>query len=171
MPFKKTIRLRENKDNIQPIIHTALVFIFSVFSVGCPFPLLACSSSTDLKGERFSHEIRSQRSVRKISSETAYRHDLSTFNFQQTAVLTFADELSDMFDRQNGKIHSVGWKEVPTKFWQFRKICYLGRKMSCISMQITQVCRNQNGCQLITPFIENLHKLLIFSELCNPPKY
>ena len=40
MPFKKTIRLRKNRDNIQPIIHTALVFIFSVFSVGCPFPLL-----------------------------------------------------------------------------------------------------------------------------------
>lgn len=46
----------------------------SVVHFRCP----SAAPSTGLKGERFSDEIRSQRSVRKISSETACRHDLST---------------------------------------------------------------------------------------------
>jgi len=78
-----------------------------------------------------------------------------------------------MLDRQKGKIHSVGWKEIernPTEFWRFRKNCYLCSKMSCTSMQIMQVCRNQNGCQLVTPSPENPHKLLIFSGLCDYSK-
>lgn len=37
-------------------------------------------------------------------------------------------------------------------------------------MQITQVCRNQNGCQLVTPFFEIPRKLLIFSGLCDYSK-
>ncbi|CUP49115.1 Uncharacterised protein [Parabacteroides distasonis] len=61
-------------------------------------------------------------------------------------------------------------KETPTEFWWFRKNCYLCSKMSCTLMQITQVCRNQNGCQPVTPFFENPHKLLIFSGLCDSSK-
>ena len=35
----------------------------------------------------------------------------------------------------------------------------------CTSMQITQVCRNQNSCQLITSFLNFPHKLFILSGL------
>ena len=50
-------------------------------------------------------------------------------------------------------------------FCSFIKKLYLCSKMSCTSMQITQVCRNQNSCQLITSFLNFSHKLFILSGL------
>ena len=40
----------------------------------------------------------------------------------------------------------------------------------CTSMQIMQVCRNQNSCQLITSFLNFPHKLFILSGLCDYSK-
>ena len=50
-------------------------------------------------------------------------------------------------------------------FCSFIKKLYLCSKMSCTSKQITQVCRNQNSCQLITSFFNFPHKLFILSGL------
>ena len=50
-------------------------------------------------------------------------------------------------------------------FCSFIKKLYLCSKMSCTSMQITQVCRNQNSRQLITSFLNFPHKLFILSGL------
>ena len=50
-------------------------------------------------------------------------------------------------------------------FCSFIKKLYLCSMMSCTSMQITQVCRNQNSCQLITSFLNFPHKLFILSGL------
>ncbi len=50
-------------------------------------------------------------------------------------------------------------------FCSFIKKLYLCSKMSCTSMQIMQVCRNQNSCQLITSFLTFPHKLFILSGL------
>ena len=55
-------------------------------------------------------------------------------------------------------------KKAPP-FCSFIKKLYLCSKMSCTSMQITQVCRNQNSCQLITSFLNFPHKLFIISGL------
>ena len=55
-------------------------------------------------------------------------------------------------------------KNVPP-FCSFIKKLYLCSKMSCTSMQITQVCRNPNSCQLITSFLNFPHKLFILSGL------
>ena len=55
-------------------------------------------------------------------------------------------------------------KNAPS-FCSFIKKLYLCSKMSCTSMQITQVCRNQNSCQLITSFFNFPHKLFILSGL------
>ena len=55
-------------------------------------------------------------------------------------------------------------KNAPS-FCSFIKKLYLCSKMSCTSMQIMQVCRNQNGCQLITSFLNFPHKLFILSGL------
>ena len=49
-------------------------------------------------------------------------------------------------------------------FCSFIKKLYLFSKMSCTSMQITQVCRNQNSCQLITSFLNFPHKLLFLAD-------
>ena len=45
------------------------------------------------------------------------------------------------------------------------KKLYLCSKMSCTSMQIMQVYRNQNSCQLITSFLNFSHKLFVLSGL------
>ena len=50
-------------------------------------------------------------------------------------------------------------------FCSFIKKLYLCSKMSCTSMQIMQVCRNQNSCQLITSFLNFPHKHFILSGL------
>ena len=54
---------------------------------------------------------------------------------------------------------------LPIFFCRLIKKLYLCSKMSCTSMQITQVCRNQNSCQLITSFLNFPHKLFILSGL------
>ena len=51
------------------------------------------------------------------------------------------------------------------RLYSFIKKLYLCYKMSCTSMQIMQVPRNQNSCQLITSFLDFPHKLFILSEL------
>ena len=61
-------------------------------------------------------------------------------------------------------------KNTPS-FCSFIKKLYLCSKMSCTSMQITQVCRNQNSCQLITSFLNFPHKLFILSGLWDYSKY
>ena len=55
-------------------------------------------------------------------------------------------------------------KKTPP-FCSFIKKLYLCSKMSCTSMQIMQVCRNQNSFQLITSFLNFPHKLFILSGL------
>ena len=64
------------------------------------------------------------------------------------------------------QIQILPWtmKNAPS-FCSFIKKLYLCSKMSCTSMQITQVCRNQNSCQLITSFLNFPHKLFILSGL------
>ena len=64
------------------------------------------------------------------------------------------------------QIQILPWtmKNAPP-FCSFIKKLYLCSKMSCTSMQITQVCRNQNSCQLITSFLNFPHKLFILSGL------
>ena len=153
------------------------LFIFFYIFVSRSFPLPSAFLSTDIeRGKVFGVNTLRRR---KIQSETACRPDLSTFKGYCT---TFADEQRKGANDGIGKLiyrrliidqikfYTATMKKAPL-FCSFIKKLYLCSKMSCTSMQITQVCRNQNGCQLITPFIENLHKLLIFSELCNPPKY
>lgn len=62
------------------------------------------------------------------------------------------------------KFYPAIMKNAPS-FCSFIKKLYLCSKMSCTSMQITQVCRNQNSCQLITSFLNFPHKLFILSGL------
>ena len=61
--------------------------------------------------------------------------------------------------------------KIAPSFCSFIKKLYLCSKMSCTSMQITQVCRNQNSCQLITSFLNFPHKLFILSGLWDYSKY
>ena len=49
----------------------------------------------------------------------------------------------------------------------FRKKIVPLHKVSCTSTQLMQVCRNQNGCQLVTSFFDDPHKLFILSGLCD----
>ena len=60
-------------------------------------------------------------------------------------------------------------KNAPS-FCSFIKKLYLCSKMSCTSMQITQVCRNKNSCQLITSFLNFPHKLLFLADYKIIPK-
>ncbi len=62
------------------------------------------------------------------------------------------------------KFYPAIMKNAPS-FCSFIKKLYLCSKMSCTSMQITQVCSNQNSCQLITSFLNFPHKLFILSGL------
>lgn len=99
--------------------------------------------------------------------------DLSTFKGWCT---TFADEQRKGANNGIGKliisqidedsIQILPWtmKNAPS-FCSFIKKLYLCSKMSCTSMQITQVCRNQNSCQLITSLLNFPHKFFILSGL------
>ena len=99
--------------------------------------------------------------------------DLSTFKGYCT---TFADEQRKRANDGIGKLiyrrlmidpikyYPAIMKNAPS-FCLFIKKLYLCSKMSCTSMQITQVCRNQNSCQLITSFLNFPHKLFILSGL------
>ena len=46
----------------------------------------------------------------------------------------------------------------------FRKKVVPLHKVSCTSTQLMQVCRNQNGCQLVTSFFDDPHKLLFLAD-------
>lgn len=61
-------------------------------------------------------------------------------------------------------------EENSTEFWRFDNICYLCVKDELYIMQNTQVCRNQNSRQLVTPFFDDPHKFLIISGLLDFPK-
>ena len=105
--------------------------------------------------------------------------DLSTFKGYCT---TFADEQRKRANDGIGKLiyrrlmidpikyYPAIMKNAPS-FCLFIKKLYLCSKMSCTSMQITQVCRNQNSCQLITSFLNFPHKLFILSGLWDYSKY
>lgn len=147
------------------------LFIFFYIFVSRSFPLPSAFLSTDIeRGKVFGLNTLRRR---KIQSETACRPDLSTFKGWCT---TFADEQRKGANDGIGKliyrrlmidqIQILPWtmKNAPS-FCSFIKKLYLCSKMSCTSMQITQVCRNQNSCQLITSFLNFPHKLFILSGL------
>ena len=147
------------------------LFIFFYIFVSRSFPLPSAFLSTDIeRGKVFGLNTLRRR---KIPTETACRPDLSTFNGYCT---TFADEQRKgandgirkliyrrlMIDQI--KFYFATMENAPP-FCSFIKKLYLCSKMSCTSMQITQVCRNQNSCQLITSFLNIPHKLFILSGL------
>lgn len=153
------------------------LFIFFYIFVSRSFPLPSAFLSTDIeRGKVFGLNTLRRR---KIQSETACRPDLSTFKGWCT---TFADEQRKGANDGIGKliyrrlmidqIQILPWtmKNAPS-FCSFIKKLYLCSKMSCTSMQITQVCRNQNSCQLITSFLNFPHKLFILSGLWDYSKY
>ena len=119
------------------------LFIFIYIFVSRSFPLPSAFLSTDIeRGKVFGLNTLRRR---KILPETACRSDLSTF-------------------KTNFKYYPATMENAPP-FCSFIKKLYLCSKMSCTSMQITQVCRNQNSCQLITSFLNFPHKLFILSGL------
>ena len=147
------------------------LFIFIYIFVSRSFPLPSAFLSTDIeRGKVFGLNTLRRR---KIQSETACRTDLSTFKGYCT---TFADEQRKGANDGIGKLiyrrlmidqikfYAAIMKNTPP-FCSFIKKLYLCSKMSCTSMQITQVCRNQNSCQLITSFLNFPHKLFILSGL------
>ena len=146
------------------------LFIFYIF-VSRLFPLPSAFLSTDIeRGKVFGVNTLRRR---KILPETACRPDLSTFKGYCT---TFADEQRRWANDGIGKLiyrrlmidqikfYPAIMKSAPS-FCSFIKKLYLCSKMSCTSMQTTQVCRNQNSCQLITSFLNFPHKLFILSGL------
>lgn len=151
------------------------LFIFFYIFVSRSFPLPSAFLSTDIeRGKVFGLNTLRRR---KIQSETACRTDLSTFKGYCT---TFADEqrkgandgigkliISQIDDRLKSNIilNNEKCTTFLPPFCSFIKKLYLCSKMSCTSMQITQVCRNKNSCQLITSFLNFPHKLFILSGL------
>ena len=147
------------------------LFIFFYIFVSRSFPLPSAFLSTDIeRGKVFGVNTLRRR---KIPTETACRPDLSTF---KGYCATFADEQRKGANDGIGKLiyrrlmidqikfYPAIMKSAPS-FCSFIKKLYLCSKMSCTSMQITQVCRNQNSCQLITSFLNFPHKLFILSGL------
>ena len=147
------------------------LFIFIYIFVSRSFPLPSAFLSTDIeRGKVFGLNTLRRR---KILPETACRSDLSTFKGYCT---TFADEqrkgANDGIEKliyrrlmiDQIKYYTATMKKAPP-FCSFIKKLYLCSKMSCTSMQITQVCRNQNSCQLITSFSNIPHKYFILSGL------
>ena len=147
------------------------LFIFIYIFVSRSFPLPSAFLSTDIeRGKVFGVNTLRRR---KILTETACRPDLSTFKGYCT---TFADEqrkgandgigklIISQIDEDSIQILPWTMKNAPS-FCSFIKKLYLCSRMSCTSMQIMQVCRNQNSCQLITSFLNFPHKLFILSGL------
>ena len=147
------------------------LFIFINIFVSRSFPLPSAFLSTDIeRGKVFGLNTLRRR---KILTETACRPDLSTFKGYCT---TFADEQRKRANDGIGKLiyrrlmidpikyYPAIMKNAPP-FCSFIKKLYLCSKMSCTSMQITQVCRNKNSCQLITSFSNIPHKHFILSGL------
>jgi len=164
---KNSIQMGSYIDN--PFV--CCLFIFIYIFVSRSFPLPSAFLSTDIeRGKVFGLNTLRRR---KILPETACRSDLSTFKGYCT---TFADEqrkgandgigrviISQLMIDQIQILPCNNEKTPP--FCSFIKKLYLCSKMSCTSMQITQVCRNQNSCQLITSFLNFPHKLFILSGL------
>ena len=165
-----------NKNSIQmgyqcknPFVCCLFIFIYIFVSRSFPLPSAFLSTNIE-RGKVFGLNTLRRR---KILPETACRSDLSTFKGYCT---TFADEqrkgandgiwkhLYRRFMIDQIKYYHVIMKSAPP-FCSFIKKLYLCSKMSCTSMQITQVCRNQNSCQLITSFLNFPHKLFILSGL------
>ena len=165
-----------NKNSIQmgyqcKNLFVCCLFILFYIFVSRSFPLPSAFPSTDIeRGKVFGLNTLRRR---KIPTETACRPDLSTFKGYCT---TFADEQRKGANDGIGiliyrrlmidqiKYYPAIMKNVHS-FCSFIKKLYLCSKMSCTSMQIKQVCRNQNGCQLITSFLIFPHKLFILSGL------
>ena len=135
------------------------------------FPLPSAFLSTDIESGKFFGSNTLHR--RKIHSESACRSDLSTFMDYCT---TFADEQKK---GTNDGIRKLIYRrsmidriqilpcnnEKCTVILLAHKKLHLCSKMSCTSMQITQVFRNQNCCQLITSFLNFPHKIFILIGL------
>ena len=146
------------------------VYIFLHFRQSFISVAVCISEYRHWKGKGFRAEYSPQE---EDSDRNGLPLDLSTFKGYCT---TFADEqrkgandgigkliISQIDDRPN-QILSCNNEKTPP-FCSFIKKLYLCSKMSCTSMQITQVCRNQNSCQLITSFLNFPHKLFILSGL------
>ena len=165
-----------NKNSIQmgyqcknPFV-CCLFIIFYIF-VSRSFPLPSAFLSTDIeRGKVFGLNTLQGR---KILTETACR---PTFQLSRADVLPSQTSKGKGRMTKSGiseyrrlmidqfKYYPVIMKSAPP-FCSFIKKLYLCSKMSCTSMQITQVCRNQNSCQLITSFLDFPHKLFILSGL------
>lgn len=111
---------------------------------------------------------------RKNLTETACR---LTFQLSNSFCTTFANEqrkgvndgieksiISQIKDRPITSIQTYTMKSSPS-FCLFLKKLYLCIKMSCTSMPIMQVCRNQNGCQLVILFSSIPNNRLILRQL------
>lgn len=59
---------------------------------------------------------------------------------------------------------TVAKKEKSKVFCMFRKKSYLYIKWVAHQRNWCQVCRNQNGCQLVTSFFDDPHKLLFLAD-------
>ena len=148
------------------------LFIFIYIFVSRSFPLPSAFLSTDIeRGKVFRLNTLRRR---KIQSETACR---LTFQLSRADVLPSQTSkgkgrmtesensyISQIDDRPN-QILSCNNEKCTVLLLVHKKKLYLCSKMSCTSMQITQVCRNQNSCQLITSFLNFPHKLFILSGL------
>ena len=147
------------------------LFIFIYIFVSRSFPLPSAFLSTDIeRGKVFGLNTLRRR---KIPTETACR---PTFQLSRTIVLPSQthqrkganDGIEKLIYRRlmidQIKYYTATMKKAPP-FCSFIKKLYLCSKMSCTSMQITQVCRNQNSCQLITSFSNIPHKYFILSGL------
>ena len=147
------------------------LFIFIYIFVSRSFPLPSAFLSTDIeRGKVFGLNTLRRR---KILPETACRSDLSTFKGYCT---TFADEQRKGANDGIGKliyrrlmIDQI--QILPCNNEKCTALLLVHKKVvplfqdECTSMQITQVCRNQNSCQLITSFLNFPHKLFILSGL------
>lgn len=147
------------------------LFIFFYIFVSRSFPLPSAFLSTDIeRGKVFGLNTLRRR---KIQSETACR---LTFQLSRADVLPSQTSKGKgrMTESENSYISQIDDRpnqilscnnEKCTVLLLVHKKLYLCSKMSCTSMQITQVCRNQNSCQLITSFLNFPHKLFILSGL------
>ena len=130
-----------------------------------------------LKGERFSGWILSAGGRFWPKRLAAW-----PFNFQGL-MYYLRRRAKEMGEWRNRETHNIAdWWYTKFKYYpaimknappfcSFIKKLYLCSKMSCTSMQITQVCRNQNSCQLITSSLNFPHKLFILSGLWDYSKY
>ena len=130
-----------------------------------------------LKGERFSGWILSAGGRFRPKRLAAPTFQLSRADVLPSQTSKGKGRMTESGNSENRrlminqiKFYPAIMKKTPP-FCSFIKKLYLCSKMSCTSMQITQVCRNQNSCQLITSFLNFPHKLFILSGLWDYSKY